>query len=113
MPNMRARSSLASQAQQRYRARAARALAASPRTLQPAAACLSLELSFAPNEKPAATLQGVDGVMPDLLSALARALAQCTRAMHKHRCGAQARGASLRARLAGIFGKAKLSASCG
>ena len=51
-------------------------------------------------------------MMPDLLSALGRALAQCTRAKHKHRCGAQADGARLRIVFAIIFGKAKIWMSC-
>ena len=51
-------------------------------------------------------------MMPDLLSALGRALAQCTRAKHKHRCGAQADGARLRIVFAKNFGKAKIWVSC-
>ena len=62
--------------------------------------------------KAAATLQVVVGLIPDLWSALARALAQCTRAKHNHRCGAQARGASLRAAFAAIFGKANAPGTC-
>ena len=62
--------------------------------------------------KPAATLQRVDGMMPDLERGLGRAVPRSRITKRKHRCGAQARRASLRARLAGIFGIANLLASC-
>ena len=60
----------------------------------------------------AATLQRVVGLIPDLERGGGRDELSSPFAKHKHRSGAQARRASLRARLAGIFGKANLSASC-
>ena len=61
----------------------------------------------------AATLQHFVGVMPDLERGVARAASHSRFTKRKHRCGAQARTASLRGAFARIFGKANVSPSCG
>ena len=61
----------------------------------------------------AATLQRVDGMMPDLERGLGRAVPRSPFTKRKHRNGAQAHGARLRIVFAIIFGKAKIWASCG
>ena len=62
--------------------------------------------------KPAATLQRVDGMMPDLERGLGRAVPRSRITKRKHRSGAPADGASLRAAFAPIFGKANAPGSC-